>query len=302
MVAASMLFAAMGVCVKMASAYYGSGEIVMYRGLVGALLLYVIGRWRGVSMRTAEPVRHVLRSATGVAALALWFSAIAGLPLAAAMTLNYTSSLWLAVFLAVGSLVAGMPAADRRLALATVVGFIGVLLVLRPALADFRLGFGLAGLLSGMVSAAGYLQVRGLARAGEPEHRIVFYFSLGCVVGGGALAMATGWHAHRWAGIGWMLAVGLFSTAGQIMLTRAYARGSTLANASLQYLAIVFAFACDALLFGHAVAGIAAVGIVLVVAAGVAATMLRAAAGDTRNHTHKKPAPVASAAESRRAA
>ena len=52
-VVASLLFATMGVCVKLASAHYGSGEIVIYRGLVGALMIYAVSHWRGESMRTA---------------------------------------------------------------------------------------------------------------------------------------------------------------------------------------------------------------------------------------------------------
>ena len=102
-VVASLLFATMGVCVKFAATHYSSGEIVMYRGVIGALMLGAISHWRGESLRTSLPSQHFLRSLTGVAALCLWFYAIAALPLATAMTLNYTSSLWLALFLLGGS-------------------------------------------------------------------------------------------------------------------------------------------------------------------------------------------------------
>ncbi len=45
-VVASFLFATMGVCVKLASAHYASGEIVFYRGLTGAVLMVAFARWR----------------------------------------------------------------------------------------------------------------------------------------------------------------------------------------------------------------------------------------------------------------
>ena len=61
------------------------------------------------------------------------------------------------------------------------------MLVLRPTIEHDQWGHGLAGLLSGLVSAAGYLQVVTLGRLGEPESRIVFYFSIGSIVGGAAL-------------------------------------------------------------------------------------------------------------------
>jgi drug/metabolite transporter (DMT)-like permease len=274
-VLASLLFATMGVCVKFASAYYGSGEIVLYRGLVGALMIYAVSRWRGESMRTALPRQHALRSTSGVLALCLWFYAIGGLPLATAMTLNYTSSLWLALFMVGGAALIGARASDGRLAFAAAAGFIGVVLVLRPTIEREQLWYGLVGLLSGLVSAWGYLQVTALGRAGEPESRIVFYFSVGSVIGGAALASITGWHAHTATGIALLLAVGVLATVAQLMLTRAYARGRTMVNASLQYLGIAFSFAYGVTLFDDRVTWIATSGMLLIVCSGVVATRLR---------------------------
>jgi drug/metabolite transporter (DMT)-like permease len=287
-VIASLLFATMGVCVKLAAAHYGSGEIVMYRGLVGALLIFVVSRWRGESLRTALPAQHCLRSLTGVTALCLWFYAIAELPLATAMTLNYTSSLWIALFLAGSAAVLRTQPVDGRLALAAVLGFTGVVLVLRPTIEHEQWWYGLVGLLSGLVSAAGYLQVAALGRAGETESRIVFYFSLGGVLGGAALSSATVWHAHSWSGIGLLLAVGVLATLGQLMLTRAYARGRTLVNASLQYLGIGFSFLYGVLLFDDRITWLATLGMLLIVGAGVHATILRAPAGPALDPTQAK--------------
>jgi drug/metabolite transporter (DMT)-like permease len=273
---ASLLFATMGVCVKLASAHYGSGEIVMYRGLVGALMIVALARWRGESLRTRLPRQHALRSATGVTALCLWFYAIGTLPLATAMTLNYTSSLWIALFLVGGAALFRTQAVDRRLLWAALLGFVGVVLVLRPTIEQQQLWHGVVGLLSGLVSATGYLQVAALGRAGEPESRIVFYFSLGGVLGGAALTFFSGWHAHSVRGVALLLAVGVLATVAQLLLTRAYARGRTLVNASLQYLGIAFSFVFGVLLFDDRVTWLAAAGMVLIVGAGVRATVLRA--------------------------
>ena len=286
---ASLLFAAMGVCVKLASAHYGSGEIVMYRGLVGALMIGLMSHWRGDSLRTALPAQHIVRSLTGVTALCLWFYAIGKLPLATAMTLNYTSSLWIAVFLIGGASVLGTKPVDRRLVFAALLGFAGVVLVLRPTIEQNQLRYGLVGLLSGMVSATGYLQITALGRAGETESRIVFYFSIGGVVGGAALSTLTGWHAHTWSGIGLLLGVGVLATVAQLMLTRAYARGRTLVNASLQYLGIGFSFLCDVLLFAEHFTWIAATGMLLIVGAGVRATLLRTLAITPGSSVPAKP-------------
>ena len=58
MIGATFLFAAMGVCVKLASALYGAGEIVMYRGLVGLAAIAMLARARGVSLKTSVPAMH----------------------------------------------------------------------------------------------------------------------------------------------------------------------------------------------------------------------------------------------------
>ena len=91
MMGSSFLFAAMGVCVKLASARYGAGEIVFYRGLVGALFIGGLVFWRGGQLATRYPGMHLGRSIVGVGAMALWFYAIGQLPLATAITLNYMS-------------------------------------------------------------------------------------------------------------------------------------------------------------------------------------------------------------------
>ena len=278
MVLATLLFATMGVCVKLASAYYGAGEIVMYRGLVGTLFLFAMTRVKGLSLKTTVPAMHFWRSLSGVIALSLWFFAIGKLPLATAMTLNYMSSVWMALFLIGGAVLMGAAKVDPRLIITVLLGFLGVGLVLQPAMEDQQVWHGLAGLASGMLSAMAYLQVTSLGRAGEPEYRIVFYFSMGGVVAGALTTIAShgGWHGHTWTGAALLLAVGVLATAAQLLMTRAYGTGKPLVNASLQYLGIVFSALYGVLLFGDRLGLASWIGILLIVGAGLGATLLRA--------------------------
>jgi drug/metabolite transporter (DMT)-like permease len=275
MALASLLFATMGVCVKYASAYYASAEIVFYRGLIGAIVIALVTRRHGGTLRTRVPAMHFWRSLSGVLALVLWFYAIAGLPLATAVTLNYMSSVWMALFLLGGAILVGGARIDGRLVATVLAGFAGVVLILRPTIAQNQLWYGLIGLLSGMLSATAYLQVTALGRAGEPEYRVVFYFSLGGVTAGALLMLVSGASPHTWRGVGLLLGVGLLATAAQLMMTRAYSIGKTLVNASLQYLGIVFSFIYGVLLFDDAVTWMAVAGMALIIAAGIAATALR---------------------------
>ncbi|RYF68428.1 MAG: EamA/RhaT family transporter, partial [Comamonadaceae bacterium] len=94
MVLAALIFATMGVCVKIASVWFSSAELVFYRGLIGIVFLALLARSRGVSLATRYPGMHAWRSLIGVVSLGAWFYAIAHLPLATSMTLNYMSSVW----------------------------------------------------------------------------------------------------------------------------------------------------------------------------------------------------------------
>ena len=275
MVVASLLFATMGVCVKLASADYGAGEITFYRSLTGAALMLALVRARRGTLATAVPAMHFWRSLSGVTALVLWFYALGNLPLATAMTLNYMSSVWMALFLLGGAVALGTSRIDGRLVASVLTGFAGVALILRPTIADQQLWHGLMGLISGVIAAIAYLQVTALGRIGEPEYRIVFYFSVAGVVAGGAIMLFTGAHGHSLRGALLLLAVGVLATTAQLMMTRAYSTGRPLVNASLQYLGIVFSFVYGVVLFGDTVTPLAVSGMLLIVAAGLSATLLR---------------------------
>ena len=286
-VGSTVLFATMGVCVKLASADYPPGEIVFYRSLTGALLMLAVTRWQRGTVATRVPAMHFWRCLAGVISLCLWFYAIGNLPLATAMTLNYMSSVWMALFLIGGAIVVGTAKVDGRLIATVLVGFAGVAMILRPTIEEQQLWHGLMGLLSGMISATAYLQVTALGRAGEPEYRIVFYFSIGGICAGLLTTAFNGeLHSHSWAGVGLLLAVGLLATVAQLMMTRAYSTGRTLVNASLQYLGIVYSFVYGVLLFADKITWMALAGMFLIVGAGLSATLLRsrnAAPADTAN-------------------
>jgi S-adenosylmethionine uptake transporter len=277
MVLATFLFATMGVCVKLASEFYAASEIVMYRGLVGMAMTGLICRQQAVSLKTRLPGMHLWRSISGVTSLCLWFYAISHLPLATAMTLNYMSSVWMALFLLGGAVLMGAQKLDWRLMASVLLGFVGVALILRPTLDQQQLWHGLAGLLSGMLAAMAYLQVTALGRAGEPELRVVFYFSAGGAIAGAVITGVTegGLQTHTLWGAALLLAVGLLATTAQLLLTRAYGTGKPLVNACLQYLGIVFSFLYGMLLFKDPLTWLATIGMLLIIGAGLAATLLR---------------------------
>ena len=278
MVLGAFFFATMGLGVKVASESFTTAEIVFYRGVVGMVFMAVLVRSRGTALRTPVPGMHLWRSTVGGTALVAWFYAIAHLPLATAMTLNYMSGVWVAAFIVGGSLMMGKTERQGPLLATVLAGFAGVVLTLQPTLDQNQLFAGLIGLLSGMSASLAYMQVTALARAGEPIERTVFYFALGTVVMG-ALGMVfsgfTPWAQVQWRAAAWLIPIGVLASLGQWCMTRAYSRGHTLVVASLQYSGIVFAALYSLLLGGDQIPPIGWAGIALIVASGVAATFLR---------------------------
>jgi S-adenosylmethionine uptake transporter len=284
MVLASFFFATMGVGVKIASENFNTFELVCYRGFISMLFMWLMMRARGVALATKVPMMHAWRATIGVLSLGSWFYAIAHLPLATAMTLNYMSGVWIAAFIVGGSMFfsATKDAKPQGALLFTVLcGFAGVVMTLRPTMDQNQLFAGVIGLLSGMGAALAYMQVTVLGRLGEPEERTVFYFALGSSIAGGIGILFTGFSpVSSWSSVGawWLIPIGILASLGQWSMTRAYSKGSTLVVATMQYSGIVFASVYSLALFGDKIPPLGWAGIVVIVLSGVGATILRSRA------------------------
>ena len=276
MVLSSFLFALMGVFVKLASAHYSIGEIVFYRSLIGLSLMIGVARMQGGSLFTKHPKTHFVRSLCGAIALCLWFYSIGDLPLAMAMTLNYTASVWMVLFVIGSTMLTGQRKVNPLLLVTVAIGFGGVVLILQPTSQQDQLLGGFIGLLSGIMSAIAFLQIAALGKVGEPGYRVVFYFSLVSLILGIAITLFTGgFSTHTWESSFLLLAMGVVAAGAQWSLTYAFSNGKTLVNASLQYLTIAFSYAFGVLIFSDHITLITIGGMILVVASGVIAAYTR---------------------------
>jgi S-adenosylmethionine uptake transporter len=233
---------------------------------------------KNISLQTPVLKMHVVRSIAGVVSLAAWFYAIAKLPLATAMTLNYTSSVWVAAFLVGSTMWIGtFKSAARQVpvAMTVLLGFVGVVMTLRPSFEQNQFAAGIIGVVSGMVSAIAYLQVAALGKVGEPVERTVFYFSLGSAVAGALCMLVWGTSEWVWTLALWLLPVGILAVLGQWCMTQAYNDGATLVVANLQYSCIVFSAVFGLFLFGDEIPWMGWAGIGVIVLSGIAATAFR---------------------------
>ena len=267
MLVASLLFACMGVCVKLAAETHSAVEITFYRSFISLIIMFGLVRLRGVRLATAHWRWQISRGVVGFSALFAYFFAITLLPLATAVTLNYTSAIFLAIYLAL----AGMRMRGGILG-ALVVGLVGVALLLKPTLHADQLTGGLVGLGSGVLAGMAYFSVRELGARGEPEMRTVFYFSLVSSACAALWLMFSDLHAVDLRSGLLLLGVASFATVAQLAMTRAYTRGKTLMSAALAYSTVIFSSLFGALLWGEVLDSSAWFAIGLIILSGIAAT------------------------------
>lgn len=267
MIAASFLFACMGVCVKLAAQTHSAVEITFYRSFISLLLMYGLVRLRGVALPTIHWRWQITRGLVGFMALFAYFYAITLLPLATAVTLNYTSAIFLALYLALAG-----TRLRRGMLGALGLGLVGVALLLKPTLHAEQLAGGLIGLGSGVMAGMAYFSVRELGARGESETRTVFYFALVSSVCAGIWLLFSEMHAVDLRSGLLLLGVASFATVAQLAMTRAYTRGKTLMSAALAYSTVIFSSLFGVLFWGEVLDASGWFAIALIILSGIAAT------------------------------
>jgi drug/metabolite transporter (DMT)-like permease len=244
MVAAGLLFAAMGASIKLASRELPNAMVVFFRNAVGlAVLLPWLLPGGREGLRTRDLRGHLARGLAGLAAMYCFFYAIAHLRLATAVLLNQSVPLFLPL---VGRVWLG-EAVPARLWRVLALGFAGILLVLRPGSELFGAA-SLIGLLSAMLGAVAQVGIRRLTRT-EPAARIVFYFALIGTLGGAPAALAA-WRPPSGPMGAILLVMGLLATLGQLEMTRAYASAPAAQVGPFIYVGPVFAGLFDWWIWG----------------------------------------------------
>ncbi len=265
MLVAGFLFACMGVFVKLGEAHFSTSELVFYRSFIGLLFVAATLRHRRTSLATPHWRGHLWRGLSGTVAMMLFFYCIATLPLATAITLNYTSSLFL-------SALAVIVYKDRLhlpLTASLAIGFTGVMLLLHPTLGRDQFFSGLLGLASGFLAGIALLNVRQLGRLGEPAVRVVFYFNVVATLCAGIWMAQSGAQVPALRDVPLLLGLGASATFAQIAMTHAYRVGQTQVVSTLSYSTIVFASLFGLLLWRETLSLSSWVGVALIIASGV---------------------------------
>lgn len=267
--AAALSFSLMYALMKWAATLepVSAGEMVFYRSLFGlpVVLFWVLSAKGGLaSLSTRRPMVHVWRCALGVTGILLIFQGLKLLPLADATTIGFTAP----IFATLLSILFLKEKVGRHRWTAVVLGFLGVLVMVRPGAEGAPPLAGLLFALGGaFVAAAVTVTLRQLGKT-ESATAIVFWFFVACATVGGVLTLIDG-HSHSWAVLAVLAAGGLAGGLAQLLMTTSLQHAPVSALAPLDYLQMVGAVVLGWLLLNDAPTAATLAGAALIAGSGL---------------------------------
>ena len=269
MIGASIAFTGMATSIKLAAQDgVPVSNIIFYRGVFSVVVMSLYLRHRGLSLRTPHWNAHLRRSVASYAGLISYVAAITLLPVATAVTLNYTSPLLLATML----LWVHRERPEPPLLGALLGGLLGVILLLRPTYDQSHWLGGSIALASAGLAAWAALNIRALGRLNEHPARTVLYFSSFITVATLPWFLVSNPRALTVQGTTYVLGAAAFAAVGQTMLTIAYQRGHTLLVSLLGYSQVIFTSILGVLIWNDRLSSLSWLGMTLVILSGFVAT------------------------------
>ena len=276
MLIASFTFAIMGAFAKLASESMSSLEVVFFRNIAGVLIVGAAILKRPMQHVGGKPFLLFFRGFMGFVALLAFFYNIAHISLGDAMTYSKTSPIFTAIF----AWLFLKEKLSLKAWIAVFVGFIGIVFITQPS------GFGFSkydwlGIFSGVGAALAYTSVRELKQFYDTRAIVLSFMGVG-TIGPVVLFLISPYiHAPELDfmlgdfvlphGIVWfyVIAMGLFATLSQVLMTKAYGETKAGIVGAVSYTNILFSILVG-LMLGDALPSLmSSLGIILIVFAGI---------------------------------
>lgn len=235
MMSALLVYAVMVGAIKHVGGAIPLVQILLIRQVIMSLVIaaFAAGSLR-LMMRTSRPGLQVVRSLLTLVSMLCGFTAVIKIPLAQATAIGFSQVL----FVTIAAVLVLKEVVDARRWAATLIGFAGVLIMLRPTTAGLDI-YALMAVGGALFGAGITVSVRMLA-ATERTDTILIYQGL-VIVAALALPSWLFWvqpSSEQWL---WLLVLSLFGTAGQWLITRAYQVGEAAALAPLDFSRLILA-------------------------------------------------------------
>jgi drug/metabolite transporter (DMT)-like permease len=239
------MMSVMDLAIKQLVEHYPTMQVVFLRCAFSAPLF---AAWILIQNRTLFRPRHfnghVFRALAGLLMLYAVGECFREMPLADAYAIFFAAPLLITVL---SGLVMKEPAGPLRMT-AAAIGFVGVIIVLKPGTGSL-LSYGS---MMGLIAVLAYSVVALLLRSlGRQEHSITIAFWFTALVGAGAAIFALqNWQPLLLRHWPWLLALAISGTCGQVLLTAAFRRASAAVIAPYDYLHMIWAVLFGFLFWG----------------------------------------------------
>lgn len=263
MAGALISFSVVAIAGREAGRAMPTGEIMFWRGVLGVLVLGAIAAWFGWGrevFRSARPGLHLFRSSVHFGAQWAWLHALTLIPLVELFALEFTSPLWVAL---IAPFVLGEKLTAVRI-VAAILGFLGAMIVVRPA--TLGIGFGSALALASALGFAVNMVTTKLLTRSDSVFTILFWLNaLQALIGIGFVAHGfTSVDSLTWM---WVALVGLGGLTAHYALTQAFALADAIVVAPMDFLRLPLIAAVGAWLYGETLNPYVLVGAGVVIAA-----------------------------------
>lgn len=258
-----LMLSIMAALVKNMSATMPHEMLVFTRNLFGLLFLLPLIAHHGLAqLKTKHFSMHLFRSLTGLSAMYAYFYIITHLPLAESALVKLSSPFFLPIIalLWLGEKI------NQRTVWAIMIGFTGVICVLRPGAETFQ-PVALIGIGGAVLASIAKVSIRKMANT-EPNYRIVFYFGLlASLVSSVPLIWA--WQTPQWQDLPWLMGIGLTGTLGQLYMTRAYQIAKPGQIGPYTYSAVIYSAALGWFFWNEIIVITTLIGTLLIIGAGL---------------------------------
>jgi drug/metabolite transporter (DMT)-like permease len=244
-----------------------TGILVLFQNFISLLLFTPWALGKGVSeLRTSRTWLHILRAAAGLFSQVLMFVAVKRMPLVSAVLLSNSAPLFipLVTWVWLKERIGGM------VWVSLLIGFAGVILILKPGLALLSDPIALIAISAAVFSALALVAVNQLSTT-EPSRRILFYYFLY------SSAAATPFAVLKWRNPTdreWLLlgGIGLMMAASQLLIILAYKHATAGRIAPFNYTVVIFSGLIGWVVWNNTPDLLSLVGVLLVTAGGVLST------------------------------
>ena len=257
MLGSTLGFGLMAIFIRLASKDIPTWEVAFFRNTFGFLALLPMlalpalrqprpAAAFAASVRTDQLPRYVVRTAIGIGSMFCGFWAIAHLPLAQAISLAYSSPIFVTI---AAILMLGERVRARRWT-AVALGFLGVLVIVRPWSHAFSLGT-LVAVAAAVLSALVAIQIKQLSQTDKADTIVFWTYALWV-----PMSLLPSLFVWRWpTGIEWLwlAATGLMGTVGQLLWTRALKLGDVSALTPISFMQLPVVTLAGWLLFDETV-------------------------------------------------